>query len=165
MVARMSLSARTMYSAPSLSYILSPAYLKYITLSPFLVEGFLTSSSSPSLPSLPSTRLPGPTETMTPVQGFSTAPSVSMMPPAVVVDTVSVLSMTRSPSGVSLGMSFAVAPDPGKVPMRSSSRMRMYVSPPISMSTQPMPNLLYRTVTPFFMPTHLSPNSATSPVD
>ena len=56
MVARMSISRTTMYSAPSASYILSPAYLKYMTLSPFLMAGGFAFSS-------PSAFFPGPAAT------------------------------------------------------------------------------------------------------
>ena len=76
------------------------------------------------------------------MHGFSTAPSVSMIPPAVVVSASSVFRRIRSPSGVSFGISSAVAPAPGNVPMRSRSLIMTYDEPPISMSVQPMPNLL-----------------------
>mmetsp|Transcript_33066 Transcript_33066/g.81322 ORF Transcript_33066/g.81322 Transcript_33066/m.81322 type:complete len:205 (+) Transcript_33066:66-680(+) len=161
MVARMSFSYRTTNSLPSLSNILSPAYLKKSTFCPTVTPTGLTSLESLSLFS--SSFLPGPVDSTVPVMGFSTAPDVSMMPPLVVDMASSTCSSTRSPVGMSLGMSLAVAPEPGNVPIRSASRIMMNVSPPISMSVHPMPNLLYSTVTPTFISLHSSPTATTSP--
>mmetsp|Transcript_39818 Transcript_39818/g.63877 ORF Transcript_39818/g.63877 Transcript_39818/m.63877 type:complete len:209 (+) Transcript_39818:489-1115(+) len=151
----MSFSCSTTYSLPSVSYILSPAYLKYITLSSALMLMGFTTPSSPFFP--------GPTASTVAVQGFSMAPSVSMIPPAVIADASSDRSSTRSPMGVIWGMSAAVAPEEGKVPMRSPSLIMMYESPPISISVHPIPNLLYSTVLPFATSTQSAPNSNTSP--
>ena len=62
-----------------------------------------------------------------------------------------------------LGMSLAVAPEPGNVPIRSCSLMTMYESSPISKSVHPMPNLLYSTVEPFSRVLQSGPSSITSP--
>mmetsp|Transcript_11262 Transcript_11262/g.37224 ORF Transcript_11262/g.37224 Transcript_11262/m.37224 type:complete len:236 (+) Transcript_11262:111-818(+) len=155
MVAKMSISLTTMYSIPSVSYILSPAYLKNITLSPFLI---VIGTSSPSSPFFP-----GPAAMTVAVLGRSMAPSVSMMPPADVLLTSMGLIRIRSPRGCILGMSAAVAPLPGNVPIKSCSLITMYESSFISKSVHPMPNLLYSTVLPFSREMHSGPSSMTSP--
>ena len=66
--------------------------------------------------------------------------------------------------GDSLGISSAVAPEPGNVPMRSCSLMMMYESPPISTSVHPMPNLLYSTVLPSSRCSQSGPSAVMSPV-
>ena len=67
-------------------------------------------------------------------------------------------------------MSAAVAFELGKVPMQSSSRIRQCSSPCTLRSVTPIPNLLYKTVSPTFKwnscvvsPTLPSPTATMSP--
>lgn len=87
-----------------------------------------------------------------------------------ILDRQHTFKRTRSPLGFSWGMSSAVAPDFGIIPMQSSSLIRQCCSPWILISVTPIPNLLYSTVWPglrknswTLLPTFPSPTATISP--